>query len=66
MVLLCFHSLFYFFVIRCNIRDSFRVVELSSLHKDNANRKQYKISLLIFNIEVKPGLLKSRNNFGVF
>ena len=34
-----FHFLFYFFVIRCNIRDSFRVVELSSLHKDNANRK---------------------------
>jgi len=29
------------------------------------NRKQYKISLLIFNTEVKPGLLKSRNNFGV-
>ncbi|EDO52628.1 hypothetical protein M093_3380 [Bacteroides uniformis str. 3978 T3 i] len=39
---------------------------MSSVTKIMQNRKQYKISLLIFNTEVKPGLLKSRNNFGVF
>ena len=39
------------------------IVTMSSVTKIMQNRKQYKISLLIFNTEVKPGLLKVEMKF---